>query len=204
MELVFSWKPQHVSYTTILTFARSARTRTQGMVFVQALRQHSTIQELSLWCLLTASCPSLSLLSKVWECKRGWQDSGSRQGHLQLTFCCWAGSCSSLNSDEFTPPRVGGHGKDKICLLTFASRIKVMLCAWKYTEAVNSVLESILCLVSRWQNLVLLVLCGFQPHDDALDLNLVIYGECGGDNFERSDHKWFSLNYMEEGAWTSK
>lgn len=31
--------------------------------------------------------------------------------------------------DEFTPQRVGGHGKDKICLLTFGSRIKVMLCA---------------------------------------------------------------------------
>lgn len=28
-----------------------------------------------------------------------------------------------------------------------------------------------------------------QPHDDTLDLNVVTYGECGGDNYERSDHK---------------
>lgn len=33
--------------------------------------------------------------------------------------------------------------------------------------------------------------------DDALDLILVSYEECGDDNFERSDHKWFGLNYME-------
>lgn len=122
----------HSSLPHIGHFCSQCSDKDTGMVFVQALRQ-----ELSLWCLLTAIY-SLALLSKAWECKRGWQDSDTEQGHLELTFHCWEGCSSSLNSDEFTPPRVGGHGKDKICLLTFSSRIKVMLCAWKYTEAVNS------------------------------------------------------------------